>query len=176
MSDQTQQKDIDNAAWATRDTFSGVMDAARDKDNIFGTPFLKYEKRYGGNDEHIQHSLKNELFVLPEDCNSYGLIPVVDGEGHEPRFYTLDEIIPGDYRVTIITTSEDHVEGIADIDREAVTSDDRADGLVRLIQSWMDEDDAGEQRETLEYLIHALDKDRLSDRKLFPKELKGKSW
>ena len=56
------------------------------------------------------------------------------------------------------------------------TSDDRATGLVQLVQSWVDEGDADEQRETLEYLIHALDKDRLSSRKLFPKELQGKSW
>ena len=54
--------------------------------------------------------------------------------------------------------------------------DNRAAGLVQLIQSWIDEGDADEQRETLEYLIQALDEDRLSDRKLFPKELKGKSW
>ena len=56
------------------------------------------------------------------------------------------------------------------------TSDDRAVGLVQLVQSWVDEGDADEQRETLEYLIHALDEDRLSSRKLFPKELQGKSW
>ena len=55
-------------------------------------------------------------------------------------------------------------------------SDDRANRLVQLVQSWIDEGDADEQRETLEYLIQALDEDRLSDRKLFPKELKGKSW
>ncbi len=56
------------------------------------------------------------------------------------------------------------------------TSDDRAASLVQLVQSWMDEGDTDEQRETLEYLIHALDEDRLSSRKLFPKELQGKSW
>ncbi len=56
------------------------------------------------------------------------------------------------------------------------TSDDRADGLVQLIQSWMDEGDTDEQQETLDYLIHALDEDRLSNRKLFPEEMKGKSW
>ncbi|MEG4273373.1 MULTISPECIES: hypothetical protein [unclassified Microcoleus] len=37
----------------------------------------------------------------------------------------------------------------------------------------MDEEDAEEQQETGEYLIHALDEDRLSDRQLFPIELKG---
>ncbi len=48
--------------------------------------------------------------------------------------------------------------------------------LVNLLQSWMDEGDADEQRETGEYLINALDEDRLSDRKLFPVELKGVTW
>jgi hypothetical protein len=48
--------------------------------------------------------------------------------------------------------------------------------LVNLLQSWLDEDDSKEQQETGEYLIHALDEDRLSDRKLFPPELKGVTW
>ena len=59
---------------------------------------------------------------------------------------------------------------------ESKTSDDRATGLVQLVQSWVDEGDTDEQRKTLEYLIYALDEDRLSSRKLFPKELQGKSW
>jgi hypothetical protein len=48
--------------------------------------------------------------------------------------------------------------------------------LVDLIQSWIDEGDEEEQRETGDYLIQALDEDRLSNRKLFPSELKGKTW
>ncbi|NJK69298.1 MAG: hypothetical protein HC941_24720 [Microcoleus sp. SU_5_3] len=47
---------------------------------------------------------------------------------------------------------------------------------IDLLQSWMDEEDAAEQQETGEYLIQALDKDRLSDRQLFPIELKGVTW
>jgi hypothetical protein len=40
---------------------------------------------------------------------------------------------------------------------------------IALIASWLaDGADAGEQRETWEYLKQALDADRLSDRKLFP--------
>ena len=45
-----------------------------------------------------------------------------------------------------------------------------------MIRSWMGEEGAREQRETIEYLVRTLDEDRLSDRKLFPEELKGKSW
>ncbi|WP_341731892.1 hypothetical protein [Microcoleus sp. EPA2] len=42
---------------------------------------------------------------------------------------------------------------------------------VNLLQSWMDEEDGEEQQETGQYLIQALDEDRLSDRQLFPIEL-----
>ncbi len=52
----------------------------------------------------------------------------------------------------------------------------RDEALVALLQSWIDEDDAGEQQETGEYLVRVLDKDRLSDRQLFPPELKGITW
>ena len=67
-------------------------------------------------------------------------------------------------------------EELCHIARQAETARDRADELAALIQSWMDGDDAAEQRETIEYLIHALDEGRLSDHKLFPRKLKGKSW
>ncbi|MEA2599787.1 MAG: hypothetical protein QOF89_779 [Acidobacteriota bacterium] len=48
--------------------------------------------------------------------------------------------------------------------------------LVELLQSWIEEGDAQEQKETGEYLIRVLDEDRLSDRRLFPPELKGVTW
>jgi hypothetical protein len=44
---------------------------------------------------------------------------------------------------------------------------------VNLLQSWIDDEDESEQQETGQYLIHALDKDRLSDRKLFPLDMKA---
>ena len=47
---------------------------------------------------------------------------------------------------------------------------------VNLLQSWMDDEDIEEQQETGQYLICALDEDRLSDRKLFPVEMKGVTW
>ena len=47
---------------------------------------------------------------------------------------------------------------------------------VNLLQSWLNEDDLQDQQETGEFLIHALDEDRLSERKLFPSELKGVTW
>ena len=48
--------------------------------------------------------------------------------------------------------------------------------VVDLLQSWIDQGDVDEQKETGEYLIQVLDEDRLSNRKLFPEELKGVTW
>jgi hypothetical protein len=47
---------------------------------------------------------------------------------------------------------------------------------VNLLQSWIEDKDEEEQQETGQYLIHALDEDRLSERKLFPLEMKGITW
>lgn len=46
----------------------------------------------------------------------------------------------------------------------------RNQAAIQLLESWCNvgEDDAREQRETLEYLKRMLDEDRLSNRKLFP--------
>ncbi len=59
---------------------------------------------------------------------------------------------------------------------EQLPQQDRSAALVMQLQSWIDLGDATEQQETGEYLLRALDEDRLSDRKLFPPELKGVSW
>ena len=47
---------------------------------------------------------------------------------------------------------------------------------ANLLQSWIDQGNSEEQIETGTSLIEGLDKNRLSDRPLFPVELKGKSW
>lgn len=47
---------------------------------------------------------------------------------------------------------------------------------VNLLQAWIDDEDLEEQQETGQYLIHTLDEDRLSERKLFPPEMKGVTW
>ena len=47
---------------------------------------------------------------------------------------------------------------------------------VNLLQSWIDEEDVEEPQETGQYLIHALDEDRVCDRKLFPVDMKGVTW
>jgi hypothetical protein len=53
---------------------------------------------------------------------------------------------------------------------------DQSSAVGALLQSWIDEDDAGEQKETGDYLVRALDGDRSSDRKLFPPNLEGVTW
>ena len=53
---------------------------------------------------------------------------------------------------------------------------DRQPELVTVLQSWIDEGDPEEQRETGEYLIRVLDEDRLADRQLFPPDLRGVTW
>jgi hypothetical protein len=59
---------------------------------------------------------------------------------------------------------------------QSALSRQKQTAAVALLQSWIDDEDEEEQQETGQYLINALDEDRLSDRKLFPPELKGKSW
>jgi len=53
-----------------------------------------------------------------------------------------------------------------------VPARDRRAELVGLLQSWMDDGDVQEQQETGEFLVKALDEDRLSDRPLFPSRSK----
>nr|WP_228053364.1 hypothetical protein [Nodosilinea sp. LEGE 07298] len=45
-----------------------------------------------------------------------------------------------------------------------------------MLQSWIDDEDVEDQQSTGQYLLQALDEDRLSDRQLFPPELKGLTW
>ena len=47
---------------------------------------------------------------------------------------------------------------------------------VALLQAWIDTDDPNEQKETGEYLVHALDADRPSSRPMFPPDKEGVSW
>jgi hypothetical protein len=45
---------------------------------------------------------------------------------------------------------------------------ERNQALRELLRSWREEGDEQEQKEAWEFIRHALDEDRLSDRKLFP--------
>ena len=55
-------------------------------------------------------------------------------------------------------------------------SAERRQRSIALLQSWIDDSDEAEQRETGDYLERTLDEDRLSNRPLIPPELKGKTW
>ena len=65
---------------------------------------------------------------------------------------------------------------LAEMARESHTATERAQAIGTLIRSWSEEQDDGEQRETIEALVNGLDSERLSVRKLFPEESKGRSW
>jgi hypothetical protein len=54
--------------------------------------------------------------------------------------------------------------------------DDQRRELVTLLHTWMAEGHIEEQRETGEYLVRALDENRLADRKPFPPKLKDVTW
>jgi len=58
---------------------------------------------------------------------------------------------------------------------ERISTQEKSSKLIDLLQSWMD-DDEDEQQETGAFLIRAMDEDRLSDRPLFPQDLKGVTW
>jgi hypothetical protein len=58
---------------------------------------------------------------------------------------------------------------------ERISTQEKSSKLIDLLQSWMDDDEA-EQQETGAFLIRAIDEDRLSDRPLFPQDLKGVTW
>ena len=60
--------------------------------------------------------------------------------------------------------------------RQHLPAADRREKLKKLLRSWIDDGDVAEQQDTFDFLAHALDEDRPSDRKLFPAELKGVTW
>lgn len=65
---------------------------------------------------------------------------------------------------------------LAELACDSDPSNGRAETVDALIRSWTETQDAGEHRETIGCLVDGLNRDRLSARKLFPEELKGRSW
>jgi hypothetical protein len=63
-----------------------------------------------------------------------------------------------------------------DLIQKSILQKEKQLKIVNVLQSWIDESDEQEQQETGEYLITALDENRLSNRQLFPVELKGITW
>lgn|SRR6185312_479161 len=64
----------------------------------------------------------------------------------------------------------DEAAGVAgqDLVRQHLPPKNPGEELSKLLQSWIEEGDAQEQKETAELLIRTLDEDRLSDRRLQP--------
>ena len=77
---KTTQETINNIVWRACDTFRGTMDSNEYKDYVLTMLFVKYlsdfyrekleelHKKYGGNQDRIDKSLKREKFVLDESC------------------------------------------------------------------------------------------------------------
>lgn len=77
---KTTQETINNIVWRACDTFRGTMDSNEYKDYVLTMLFVKYlsdfyrekleelHKKYDGNQERIDKSLKREKFVLDESC------------------------------------------------------------------------------------------------------------
>ncbi|MEO0377660.1 MAG: hypothetical protein AAF329_24270 [Cyanobacteria bacterium P01_A01_bin.17] len=60
--------------------------------------------------------------------------------------------------------------------RDSILTKQKQAEAINILQSWIDDDDTEDQQETGQYLIQKLDEDRLSERKLFPLEMKGITW
>jgi len=60
--------------------------------------------------------------------------------------------------------------------KENIAPPKASDPLVDLLQTWIDQGDGEEDRETGEYLARVLDEDRPGHRKLFPDQLRGSTW
>ena len=58
----------------------------------------------------------------------------------------------------------------------SLLNENRESKIINLIQSWIDDSDPEEQKETGIELIRALDEDRQGERQLFPVNLKGITW
>ncbi len=77
---KTTQETINNIVWRACDTFRGTMDSNEYKDYVLTMLFVKYlsdfyrekleelHKKYDGNQDRIDKSLKREKFVLDESC------------------------------------------------------------------------------------------------------------
>lgn len=74
------QKEINNIVWKACDTFRGTIDATQYKDYILTMLFLKYvtdvwkdkratyAEKYKGDEVRIERALRNERFLVPNEC------------------------------------------------------------------------------------------------------------
>ncbi|WP_370566945.1 hypothetical protein, partial [Dolichospermum sp. LEGE 00246] len=96
------------------------------------------------------------------------------------RFMTLTLSLPPELEQYLIQESQQQGLSVEtytlELIQKSILQKEKQLKIVNVLQSWIDESDEQEQQETGEYLINALDENRLSNRQLFPQELKGVSW
>jgi type I restriction enzyme M protein len=80
MEKKLTQKEINNIVWKACDTFRGTIDATQYKDYILTMLFLKYvtdvwkdkkaayAEKYKGDEVRIERALRNERFLVPNEC------------------------------------------------------------------------------------------------------------
>lgn len=79
--------------------------------------------------------------------------------------------------ITLAAERGQSVEECAtDLLEQSIPADRTGAELAEALRRIRNEDDAADQKATGDFLIRALDEDRLSDRKLFPAGLEGKTW
>ena len=97
-------------------------------------------------------------------------------ESYIKKFMTLTLDLPSEVERCLLDEAHHKGLSIESVTLEILTSfmllKQKQTKAVDLLQSWIDDEDIEEQQETGQYLIRALDDDRLSERKLFPVEIK----
>jgi type I restriction enzyme M protein len=107
MSQEVDQKKINQAVWGACDTFRGVVDPSIYKDYVLTLLFLKYisdvwqdhydgyKKQYGDKPKLIEEMLKSERFVLPRDASFYALyehrFEAGNGERIDKALHAIEE-------------------------------------------------------------------------------------
>jgi predicted DNA-binding protein len=93
---------------------------------------------------------------------------------------TLTLNLSGEVESRLAAAAHSHGMAPADYALQIIERDlseqQRRQRAADLLQSWIDQGNADEQRATYEYLTRALDDDRPADRKLFPPDLQGITW
>jgi hypothetical protein len=88
--------------------------------------------------------------------------------------------LPSDVESVLTATARSQGLAPADYALQVIQRDlaeqQRRQGAIDLLQSWIDQGNEEEQRATYEYLTRVIDDGRPADRKLFPPELKGATW
>ena len=93
---------------------------------------------------------------------------------------TLTLTLPPELEQYLYQQAKQHGLSVEDVTlqllSESILSRQKESEAADILQTWIDDKDVAEQKETGNYLIQALDEDRLSERQLFPLDMKGVTW